>query len=104
MGLDQDRYLVAASVQWHGYASRRRAVVRFDGTGIDDRDDHLVWFADGAAAPGSRIDITVVNAAAAHSPRRAPRRNASWLRARIRAGAARDRRLMARLAARLGSL
>jgi hypothetical protein len=58
MALDQAHYLVSAGASWRRLKTERRASATFDGTGLDDRLDHLTWFA--AAAPvGARIDVAV---------------------------------------------
>lgn len=78
MALNLSDYLVSASAHWRWRAIERTPRLKFSGTGLDDRDDHLVWFVAEPAAPSSSMVITPVDTATADPPRRRPRPRVDW--------------------------
>jgi len=103
LALLQDSYLVSAGASWRRHGRSRTAQLHFQGTGIDDRDDHLKWLWVPDPPPASWIDVSVVEASTPTVPRRHRRRKINWRQffSRIRE---RDLRRIAELETRLRKL
>jgi hypothetical protein len=100
MALGQQRYLITSGWSWTRSRRSKLAKGLFHGTGIDDREDHLQWFAHRDPQRGSSIAIEVVDVAVADWPRRSPRRNTDW-QEYFREHRVKDRHSIEQLAARL---
>jgi len=103
MALDQERYVVSAGAFWKAKRNSKRPTILFHGTGIDDKDDAVVWFSQTQPSSGSWIEIEIVETDSGDWPRRTPRRKVDW-RAIFRRKQARDRRTLEALSMRIQRL
>lgn len=75
MALGQENYLASASASWRRELARFKPSISFDGSGIDDREDHLRWYRYHSA---KSMKVQIVDVEEGTAPRRASRRKVDW--------------------------
>jgi hypothetical protein len=103
LALPHDQYLVSAAAHVHRRLHAKRANWYFQGSGIDDRDDHLGWFLASQVDVGFVMDVAVVDLPTWTVPRRKRRTEIDWHAMMTRARES-DRQRVAMLESRLARL